>query len=168
LHAARALNAYVRPEHIVPGHPAPATTRAEAQRPGNQFNARADWHAILEPHGWRCVGHRGQTGYWRRPGRTEPGWSATTNFAGRGFLYVFSTNAAPFDPDTAYTPFAAYALLQHRGDFTAAAKALAAQGYGASAPQLEDWRAARARHRRREAEAIARRILARRQGATDG
>jgi hypothetical protein len=68
--------------------------------------------------------------YWRRPGKIGPGISATTNYGGSHLLYVFSTNAAPFEPDTAYTPFAAYALLEHRGDFTAAARALALCGNG--------------------------------------
>src|SRR5690606_29768817 len=45
-------------------------------------------------------------------------------------LYVFSTNAAPFEPDRAYWPLAVYALLEHGGDFTAAAAALRAEGYG--------------------------------------
>ena len=42
----------------------------------------------------------------------------------------FSSNALPFEPETAYAPFAAYSLLEHEGDFAAAANALAQQGYG--------------------------------------
>jgi len=45
-------------------------------------------------------------------------------------LYVFSSNAAPFEPGKAYGPFAVYALLEHHGDFAAAARALRAEGYG--------------------------------------
>ena len=72
---------------------------------------------------------RGDVTHWRRPGKDE-GISATTNYGGSGLLYVFSTNAAPFEADTAYTPFAAYAVLEHSGDFTAAARTLGGQGYG--------------------------------------
>ena len=49
------------------------------------------------------------------------------------------TSAAPFEANTAYTPFAAYAVLEHRGDFTAAARTLRGQGYGLQAP-TPDWR----------------------------
>jgi hypothetical protein len=109
---------------LVQGFPSGAGTR-----PGDDFNRRADWASILQPHGWVPLRQRGVVTYWRRPGKGE-GISATTNYAGSGLLYVFSTNVAPFEADTAYTPFAAYAVLEHGGDFTAAARALAAQGYG--------------------------------------
>jgi hypothetical protein len=58
------------------------------------------------------------------------GTSATTDYAGSELLHVFSSNAAPFDQDTAYTKFHAFALLEHDGDFRAAARALAREGYG--------------------------------------
>jgi putative DNA primase/helicase len=44
-------------------------------------------------------------------------------------LYVFSTNTE-FEPECGYTIFAVYAILEHGGDFRAAAKDLAAHGYG--------------------------------------
>jgi hypothetical protein len=99
------------------------------QRPGDDFNRRADWHAILLPHGWIPVYRRGDMIYWRRPGKNE-GQSATTNFANSGRLYVFTSSAPPLEANTSYSPFEAYALLEHRGDFKAAAQALASQGYG--------------------------------------
>jgi hypothetical protein len=64
------------------------------------------------------------TGQWRRPGKRGPGISATTNYAGNGLLYVFST-ATIFEPERGYTKFTAYALLEHGGDFAAAARSLA-------------------------------------------
>src|SRR5690606_31760878 len=48
-------------------------------------------------------------------------------------FYMFSANAAPFEPNRAYSPFAVYTLLNHGGDFEAAAGALRAEGYGADA-----------------------------------
>lgn len=78
------------------------------------------------------VGQRGEITLWKRPGKRERGISATTNYAGSGLLYVFSTNAAPFEAERAYSKFAAYTLLNHGGEFVAAARALAAQGYGVS------------------------------------
>ena len=38
---------------------------------------------------------------------------------------------APFEPRQAYTKFSVFTLLQHQGDYRAAARALADQGYGA-------------------------------------
>jgi hypothetical protein len=67
--------------------------------------------------------------YWTRPGK-RAGVSATVNFSGKDNLYIFSTNASPFEPEKSYSKFGAYALLKHANDFTAAARALAAAGYG--------------------------------------
>ena len=70
----------------------------------------------------------------KRPGKDGPGWSATTgrcrNEQSGELLYVFSGNASPFEPERAYSKFATYTLLDHNGDFKAAAKDLAEQGYG--------------------------------------
>src|SRR4029077_2505921 len=96
----------------------------------DHFNANADWGDILEPHGWKWVGTGGdRSDLWRRPGKRD-GTSATTNYAGSDLLYVFSSNAPPFDEGRGYSKFHAFALLEHCGDFRAAAKALAAQGFG--------------------------------------
>jgi putative DNA primase/helicase len=102
-------------------------------RPGTDFNERGpDWSEILD--GWTVAHRRGEARYWRRPGKEGPGWSATTgvcrNDAGQELLYVFTSNAAPFEPGACYSRFAAYAFIRHRGDFKAAAKELAADGYG--------------------------------------
>jgi hypothetical protein len=45
-------------------------------------------------------------------------------------LYVFSSNAHPFEDGRGYSKFAAYAVLNHRGDYVRAAKTLQAEGYG--------------------------------------
>ena len=99
-----------------------------AGRPGEDFNARASWSDVLEPHGWHKVFQRGDTTYWRRPQKYE-GVSATTGYAGSDYLYVFTTSTA-LESERGYTKFGAYALLNHNADFRAATKALAAQGYG--------------------------------------
>lgn len=92
-------------------------------RPGDLFNQSARWEDILQPHGWRLVRTVNNAGQWRRPGKRGPGISATTNYAGNGLLYVFSTSTN-FEPERGYTKFAAYTLLEHAGDFAAAARAL--------------------------------------------
>lgn len=100
--------------------------------PGDDYEARTDWADILT--GWVHVFSRGNTRYWRRPGKND-GISATTGHAGdRDRLYVF-TSSTDFEPEVPYTKFGAYALLHHRGDHAAAAKALADAGHGHRAPR---------------------------------
>jgi P4 family phage/plasmid primase-like protien len=95
-------------------------------RPGDDFNDRATWEEILEPHGWVNVFRRGDTAFWRRPGK-DHGVSATTGHC-RG-LKVFSTSTQ-FSTDGTHTKLYAYALLNHGGDTSAATKALVQKGYG--------------------------------------
>lgn len=100
--------------------------------PGDDFERRTEWDEILI--GWTHVFSRGATKYWRRPGKDD-GISATTGHAGdRDRLYVF-TSSTDFEPETPYTKFGAHALLHHRGDHAAAAKALVEGGYGYRAPR---------------------------------
>jgi len=94
-------------------------------RPGDDYNRRAGVRGLLERHGWRLVACRDQE-YWCRP-RKAGGVSATWNGE---HLYVFTSNAPPLEPDTAYRPFALYAALEHQGDYAAAASALGRDGYG--------------------------------------
>jgi putative DNA primase/helicase len=134
-------------DRSVPDAAAPSETTPPAgggPSPGDDFNARGpDWPDILEPHGWVLARKVGAARYWRRPGK-DVGWSATTGVCagkdGREFLAVFSSNARPFEgpaggkPCSCYTKFRAYAFLNHAGDFSAAAKDLAGQGYGEQRP----------------------------------
>ncbi len=98
------------------------------QRPGDLFNQQACWEEVLMPHGWQLVRYCNGEGYWRRPGKRSPGISATTNHAGHDLFYVFSTSTV-FKAEQGYSKFMAYTLLNHHGDFTAAARELAEQGY---------------------------------------
>ena len=97
--------------------------------PGDDFNARGDIHPLLEAAGWQFCGVKSDGNeQWTRPGKDpRNGVSATYK---DGSFYVFSSNAAPFEPNVKYSPFAVYATLNHNGDYTAAASALLAQGYG--------------------------------------
>lgn len=97
-------------------------------RPGEDFNRRSTWAEVLEPHGWTRVFQRGDTVYWRRPGKKE-GLSATTGYAGTDYLYVFTTSTG-LDSERAYTKFSVFALLNYSGDFRAATSALSKRGFG--------------------------------------
>ena len=94
-------------------------------RPGDDFNNRGDVRALLVKHGWTLV-KGGENELWRRPGKTN-GWSASLRDKS---FYVFSGNAAPLQPNRAYSPFAVFAWLEHRGDFEMAARMLRMQGFG--------------------------------------
>lgn len=108
----------------------------KADRPGDDFNARADWHDILTPHGWGIHHQTNQETYWTRPGKAKvDGWSATTGYANdQDRLFVWSSST-DFMPETPYSKFAAYALLEHGGDYRMATKTLSAKGYGSPLEQ---------------------------------
>lgn len=105
---------------------------SDGQRPGDLFNAQSSWSSVLEPHGWRRVSQRGHLTYWRRPGK-DHGVSATSGLRNAAdptsdLLYVFTTSSE-FEPEQGYSKYRAYAVLNHAGDWQAAARDLAAQGY---------------------------------------
>ncbi len=130
LNLARLFNEYADPAHIVAGPRSQSPDAVAGLRPGDDYNQRGDWLVLLEQHGWQIFGTAGDKGLWRRPGKLGRGLSATSNYAGSGLFYVFSANAAPFAPQRAYSPFSLYTLLEHGGDFAAAAYDLGRQGYG--------------------------------------
>lgn len=117
--------------------PHPSSARgpgAGSLSPADDYEARADWADILRPHGWRQAGPpratpHGPVRYWKRPGKTTVGISATTNALGTDRLRVFSTEAWPFEARS-YGKLGALATLEFAGDVTAAARHLASQGYG--------------------------------------
>lgn len=123
-----ANNSHIRPMSADNSHKCDCLPE-NSNRPGDDFNRRGDVRAVLEQFGWvRTKG--GENEYWRRPGKTS-GWSATLKDR---VFYVFSSNAAPFEPNRAYSPFAVYALLQHGGDYEQAARSLRELGYGGDSP----------------------------------
>jgi putative DNA primase/helicase len=105
--------------------------------PGDDFNARATWEAVLEPYGWRKAKIDGPIVYWRRPGKTDDGHSASVGFCGDN-LHVFSSNAAPFEPDATYSKWAAITFLKYGGDFKKSAKELLEQGFGQKTKRRKD------------------------------
>ena len=96
-------------------------------RPGDDFNERGNVRELLISHGWTPCGRGGENEYFRRPGKKAPGQSASLK---NNVFYVFSSNASPFEPSRAYSPFAVYTLLEHGGDYAEATQALLEHGYG--------------------------------------
>lgn len=129
------------PEFTTNRPPAPRTLPLDATRPGDDFALRTNWIDILEPHGWQVHHTTMAEIFWTRPGKDrKDGWSATTGFAGTGLddrLYVWSSSTE-FQAEKPYTKFGAYTLLEHHGDFAAAARELGARGYGSQRPAVVD------------------------------
>jgi hypothetical protein len=105
-----------------PSLPAPARARRVAEA----FNQATSWTQVLSPHGWTSPDPDPDAdgARWRHPGATNPK-SATIR---HGLLFVYSA-ATPFQPTEpgaprGYSRFRAYAVLEHRGDLRAAARAL--------------------------------------------
>ena len=94
----------------------------------DRYAATHSWAQVLG-EGWRCLDPDGDAdgARWQHPNATHT-VSATIR---HGLLFVYS-QATEFEPTEAehprgYTKFRAYAVLEHRGDLSAAAKALHAQ-----------------------------------------
>jgi phage/plasmid-associated DNA primase len=87
---------------------------------------------LLERHGYEAVGKiRNGRVYMVRPGKEKKaGHSATLGFAGPGVLHVYTTSDSVFQANKSYSPMYIYTYLEHGGDWKAAQKALAAEGYG--------------------------------------
>ncbi|MDD2736278.1 MAG: phage/plasmid primase, P4 family [Desulfuromonadaceae bacterium] len=108
--------------------PAPPTQakpeRATGTKPGDDYNSRASWPDLLEPLGWS----RFFRNHYTRPGK-QRGISGSILDAGF-YCHTSAPEATPFKCDNIYSLFSAYALIHHSGDYSAAARDLASQGYG--------------------------------------
>ncbi|HEX5119819.1 MAG TPA: phage/plasmid primase, P4 family [Pseudonocardiaceae bacterium] len=122
---ARTLDELPPPEPLP--DPVPLDKR-DGRPPGADYNDRADWTDVLTPAGWQVVSRQGSRTFWRRPGK-RMGISAVTGGPAGDYLWVWSTSTT-LPSETGLSKWRAYALLNHQGDFHAAAKALGAAGYG--------------------------------------
>jgi hypothetical protein len=144
---ARGFNEYVEEPRPEPAPRAPGMVGGEGDSHGprgdwwasDDFNLRGDWEAILAPKDWVPLHGSGDVTYWRRPDKAG-GASATTNYAGRDLLHVFTSSTA-FEADRSYSKYAAYAILYHGGDYSAASKELARLGYGRANDDLNVYEA---------------------------
>jgi len=133
-------SAWMLNEHCpaVAHEPQTQTARTdETLRPGDDYNARGDIETLLRNHGWQQIEVNDKNQLWRRPGKSGGSHSATLWNESKVF-YVFSTNAAPFEANTPYSPFMTFTLLEHGGDFSKAASALSKQGYGERPQQIPE------------------------------
>lgn len=129
LNAARMLDempeiAYVPPER--------RTVAKEYSKQGKSviedFNERGDIPSMLQAHGWKFVKQAGNRQQYKRPGSTDAATSG--NFHEEMNLFKSFSTSTEFVAEKAYDPFGVYAVLNHRGDMSAAAKKLYADGFG--------------------------------------
>lgn len=111
--------------------PEPATERPRLtivgdESPAEYYTRITNWNDILTPHGWKCVQGDGDSdgSKWRHPNATAEYSASIKN----GCLFVHTPNTEfddtrPGDPH-GYTRFRAYAVLEHHGDLSAAARAI--------------------------------------------
>lgn len=130
----------------MPTHPDPVPAAAAhrsdsgGRRPGDDFNDRGTWDEILIPHGWTKARPLGRGWAWRRPGKTDPGISATTGQAeDADRMYVFTTSTT-LPAEVAMSKLYVHAQLDHGGDLGAAVKALRHNGYGDPLPPRDNVR----------------------------
>lgn len=105
----------------------------EGVRVGDMYNEDAaaveECRELLEQAGWVIKKH-----LCTRPGKTK-GTSATYGKVAPGVLYVFSSNAYPFELNKGYKPFSILSLLKFNGDFKETAKYLA-EKYSLNKPNI--------------------------------
>jgi len=137
LGAARGLNKWNPIEKVAP-KPAPAAFVARLRAAGDispldDWSARGDVRSLLETHGYTFIKRDGTHDYFWRPGKREGGQSGS--FWRESKVYKNFSSEDPYfqrhDPgDKAYSPGEIYAQLKCKGDLSAAAKMLLAEGYG--------------------------------------
>jgi hypothetical protein len=103
-------------------------SEAYATTPWDDYNSKCDVVKLLESNGWTWIETRGERDFLKRPGKTDSHISADYH-KGLGLFKVFSTSTQ-FETGRGYKPFAIYAMLEHNGNFSKAAKQLIKDGYG--------------------------------------
>lgn len=99
-------------------------------RPGDHFTAAVPASKVLELFGW-TLARRDRNGneQWTRPGKDTRQGSSATVYAADGRCVVW-TDATQLRQRGSFTSYQLYAFLGHGGDFSSAARVLAALGYG--------------------------------------
>lgn len=110
---------------------------ADSDSIADWYSARHTWNEILGPAGWELVSGGGDEdgSKWRHPNAS----AATSSSIKHGCLFVYTPNTE-FEPTDegdrhGYTRFRAWAVLEHGGDLSAAARAAFAMRDGVGGPR---------------------------------
>jgi frataxin-like iron-binding protein CyaY len=113
-----------------------ASPRREGKTPWDHYNSENDCLEVLLEGGWTFVYEDSKRIYVKRPGDTSAAHSG--NILKDLNLFRPYTSSTSFEAEKSYAPFAVYAVLNHDGDFSAAAKDLSAKGWGDRVAQKEN------------------------------
>ena len=118
------------PPQTLPILPAAKTTNQQIQgvTPWQAFDDATQVTDVLESHGWTRVNQRGNFARYSRPG-SKSGDVHGSVLLDKNIFHPFTT-ATEFDSGKNYGPYAVMTVLEYGGNWSASAKALAAQGYG--------------------------------------
>ena len=104
------------------------TQETNEHTPWGEFRATHTALDILTAHGWTIVRENSKFIYVKRPGDTDAKTSGQI-FKDSGLFWPWTTSTE-FEAEEPYDGFQCFAILEHRGDFQAAAKEIIARGYG--------------------------------------
>jgi hypothetical protein len=96
--------------------------------PFEDYDNRGDVIGLLESHGWKISGQKGNKILLLRPGDSKARHSGNFD-EDKNWFSVFSTSTQ-FKEETAYRPYAVYAVLECDGDYSLASKKLYDEGFG--------------------------------------
>lgn len=112
--------------------PAPKVTITTGDKlPADDYNEKHNWQdmqSMLESHGWQAIKEDSKRVYMRRPGKSNGSHSGDI-LKDRCLFKNWSSNSLNGEEAT-YSMFGLYAMLNHMGDYSEAAKDLYQQGYG--------------------------------------
>lgn len=97
--------------------------------PWDAFDQSTDILEMMVGYGWRVIGQRGEYVRLNRPGAKNSRGVDGTVIQNHNLFYPF-TSSDEFTPNKGYSPSSVFAIKEHRGDFSAAARELYLQGFG--------------------------------------
>lgn len=135
-----------KPEVEKIAYTVPTRIAGDGVKPGDDYASSVsidDVILLFEAAGWTEVKRSAGRVLLRRPGARTKNHDADLLVSKRAFM-CYSSSVSEFETGKGYSFFAVYATLQHGGDFVAAAKDLAAQGWGdaamaTSAPSVREY-----------------------------
>ncbi len=101
--------------------------------PWDDYNSKHTIFDIIDDE-FVIVGNLSKKYVIKRHGGTSP--HSGYVFKDTGFLYLFSTACDPYPHEKLITPFYAYTLRYHHGDFTESTKAIYEKGYGSRSKKI--------------------------------
>jgi hypothetical protein len=114
----------------------PEAAQVAGEKPWEAFDKATDILAMMENYGWRVIGKRGEYVRLNRPGAKHSKGVDGTVIESYNVFYPF-TSSAEFEPNKGYSPSAVFAVMEHRGNFSDAARALYKMGFGDRIEKVE-------------------------------